>query len=108
MKRLNTDLFADICVDGIDHRDCPDYVDAYIASASVARFGRLTLWLDRVIPSERRSKDPTTGITVISPRCVRLRRVLGPLLWREATEAELERLNEDSEYVYQAVQDRLY
>lgn len=30
---LNGRLIYDIEIDGIDHRDCPDYCDAYVASA---------------------------------------------------------------------------
>lgn len=57
---------VDVEVDGIDRRDAPDYVDAFIASAT---------WDD-------------TGEAL--------------------NEAELEELNEDGDFVYNAVMDRLY
>ena len=33
-NKLDYSLLEDIQLDGIDHRDSPDYVDAFIASAS--------------------------------------------------------------------------
>lgn len=33
MMKLDYSLIEDIQIDGIDHRDAPDYVDAYISSA---------------------------------------------------------------------------
>lgn len=109
-KRISLDysLITDLDFGGINHRDAPKYCDAYIESASVARLGRLTLWIDRMIPSQTRSVDPTTGITVIKSRCVRLRGLLGPVLWRQATETELDALNEDSDFVHSSLQDYLY
>lgn len=57
---------VDVEVEGIDRRDAPDYVDAFISSAT---------WDD-------------TGEAL--------------------TEAELEELNEDGDFVYNAVMNHLY
>lgn len=61
---LDYSLIEDVEVAGIDTKDCPDFVDAYIESASYDG--------------------------------------------REMTEEELEVLNADSSYVYEAVQNHLY
>ncbi len=61
---LDYSLIADVEVEDIDMRDAPDFVDAFISSASY------------------------NG--------------------REMTDAELDVLNEDQDYVYQAVQAKLY
>lgn len=62
--RLDYRLIEDVEVDGIDTRDYPDFVDAFICSATYAG--------------------------------------------RDMTDEELEVLNDDSDFVYQCVQDRLY
>lgn len=61
---FNYSKITDVEVDGIDHRDAPDFCDAYISSAYYKG--------------------------------------------REMTEIELERLNEDRDFVYQKVMDRIY
>lgn len=64
LTALDYSKIEDYTIEGIDHRDCPDYCDAYIASAVYKG--------------------------------------------RPMTDAELDRLNSDSDFVYQAVQDYLY
>lgn len=62
--KLDYSKIEDVQLDGINHRDYPDYVDAYIASASYDG--------------------------------------------REMTDAELDKLNDDRDYVYECVMERLY
>jgi hypothetical protein len=61
---LDYSQIDDVEVDGIDARDCPDFCDAYIASATYKG--------------------------------------------REMTEEELDELNDDRDFVYEAVQEKLY
>ena len=63
-KTLDYDKITDVEVDGIDHRDAPDYCDAFVCNASYEG--------------------------------------------REMTQEELEMLNEDSEYVYECVMERIH
>jgi hypothetical protein len=62
--KLDYTQIKDIEVDGIDHADYPDYVDAFISSCTIDG--------------------------------------------REATDAELDQLNEDSDFIYECVMDYLY
>ena len=64
LTALDYSRIEDVEVEGINTRDYPDFVDAYIARATYKG--------------------------------------------REMTDAELDRLNDDSDYVYQAVQNKLY
>jgi hypothetical protein len=64
LTALDYSRIEDIEVSGIDYADAPDFVDAYIASATYKG--------------------------------------------RPMSDAELDRLNEDSDFVYEAVQQRLY
>lgn len=67
--RLLSGLIAsDFVVEGIDTADYPDFVDAYIESASVFENGD----------------------------------------WRDATDDELDELNEDSDLIYSCVENYLY
>lgn len=61
---LDYSKIEDVEIDGINHRDYPDYVDAYIASATYGG--------------------------------------------REMTDAELEKLNDDHDYVYSCVIERVF
>lgn len=61
--------FTDIEIDGIDHRDAPKYVDAFIASASA---------------------------------------VLDDGTIRDATEEELQELNNDYDLVYEQIINKIY
>lgn len=61
---LDYSQIEDIEIDGIDYRDAPDFVDAFITSATYKG--------------------------------------------RDMTERELERLNNDSDFVYEAVQNKIY
>lgn len=64
LTALDYSQIENVEIDGINHRDAPDFVDAFICSATYKG--------------------------------------------REMTDSELDRLNEDSDYVYEAVQDHLY
>ena len=74
-NRANTELqvidskhVTDVEFDGIDHNDCPDYVDAFISEASI----------------------------------------LDGKVWREATNEELEEINNDPDFVHEKLQEFLY
>ena len=63
-KQLDYKLISDVEVEGIDHKDAPDYVDAFIASATYDG--------------------------------------------RDMTDEEIDMLNDDSDYVYEAVINQIY
>lgn len=103
---MNFKYVVDIEVENIDHGDCPDYVDAYIASAAYPKLGWVLGWLYNLIPHSR--KTVRHGMTCIHPRFFKLRRFLGSLIYRECTEDEINKLNEDQGFVYEHVMKRLY
>ena len=79
---MNIDL-TKVCkvkVEGINHRDHPDYVDAYIADA----------WLEIGLDEFNKTSLPTWNN--------------GFKLYRQLSETELDWLNEQSEFVFAQVE----
>lgn len=85
---------VDVEVDGIDRRDAPDFCDAFVARAAYPRFGGLSFLLER--------------LTRRLPWKVRRRLRLGSILFRDLTEGELDLLNDNPDFVYDAVVRHLY
>ena len=66
--KIDSKHVTDVEFDGINHNDCPDYVDAFISEASI----------------------------------------LDGKVWREATDEELELINDDYDFMYEKLQEFLH
>lgn len=104
---MNLDYVVDVEIDGIHTYDHPDYVDAFVGDAAYPRFHWILGYLFNLIPSQRRTVNEY-GLTTIHPRFFKLRRFLGPLVYRKCTEQELDEINENRDFVYAQVERHLY
>lgn len=82
---LDTSKIVDIEIEGINHKDAPNYVDAYISSA----------WVEMSTKAVQALNHP--NISVNNGKC-----------FRKLNEKELEWLNNQRDFVYQKIIDWIY